>query len=137
VVPAAARQGLSDACRAALLRLRHLLNGAVMGAIVNCVAYRAGKRLGTVGIEEIPEALSVSGTFVWLGLHEPDLTLLRQVQRSFGLHDLAVEDALDAHQRPKLEAYGDSVFVVLNTAQLAGDEVVVGETHLFVGPNWI
>ncbi len=108
-----------------------------MGAIVNCVAYRAGKRLGTVGIEEIPEALSVSGTFVWLGLHEPDLTLLRQVQRSFGLHDLAVEDALDAHQRPKLEAYGDSVFVVLNTAQLAGDEVVVGETHLFVGPNYV
>ena len=108
-----------------------------MGAIVNCVAYRAGKRLGTVGIEEIPEALSVPDTFVWLGLHEPDLALLRQVQQSFGLHDLAVEDALDAHQRPKLEAYGDSVFVVLNTAQLVGDEVVVGETHLFVGPNYV
>ncbi|CAG9183656.1 Cobalt/magnesium transport protein CorA [Cupriavidus laharis] len=108
-----------------------------MGAIVNCVAYRAGKRLGTVGIEEIPQALSVPGTFVWLGLHEPDLALLRQVQQSFGLHDLAVEDALDAHQRPKLEAYGDSVFIVLNTAQLVGDEVVVGETHLFVGPNYV
>lgn len=108
-----------------------------MGAIVNCVAYRAGKRLGTVGIEEIPEALSVPDTFVWLGLHEPDLALLRQVQQSFGLHDLAVEDALDAHQRPKLEAYGDSVFVVLNTAQLVEDEVVVGETHLFVGPNYV
>ena len=48
-----------------------------------------------------------------------------------------MEDALDAHQRPKLEAYGDSVFVVLNTAQLAEDEVVVGETHLFVGPNYV
>lgn len=108
-----------------------------MGAIVNCVAYRQGKRLGTVGMEEIPAVLGVPGTFVWLGLHEPDLALLRQVQRAFGLHDLAVEDALDAHQRPKLEAYGDSVFVVLNTAQLVEDEVVVGETHLFVGPNYV
>jgi len=108
-----------------------------MGAIVNCVAYRQGKRLGTVGMEEIPSVLGVPGTFVWLGLHEPDLTLLRQVQLAFSLHDLAVEDALDAHQRPKLEAYGDSVFVVLNTAQLVEDEVVVGETHLFVGPNYV
>ncbi|MBF6987750.1 MULTISPECIES: magnesium and cobalt transport protein CorA [Cupriavidus] len=108
-----------------------------MGAIVNCVAYRQGQRLGTVGMEEIPTVLGVPGTFVWLGLHEPDLTLLRKVQLAFGLHDLAVEDALDAHQRPKLEAYGDSVFVVLNTAQLAEDEVVVGETHLFVGPNYV
>lgn len=108
-----------------------------MGAIVNCVAYRQGKRLGTVGMEEIPTVLAVPGTFVWLGLHEPDLALLRQAQHAFGLHDLAVEDALDAHQRPKLESYGDSVFVVLNTAQLVEDEVVVGETHLFVGPNYV
>ncbi|SPD63063.1 Magnesium transporter [Cupriavidus taiwanensis] len=108
-----------------------------MGAIVNCVAYRQGKRLGTVGMEEIPAMLAVPGTFVCLGLHEPDLALLRQAQQAFGLHDLAVEDATNAHQRPKLEAYGDSVFVVLNTAQLVQDEVVVGETHLFVGPNYV
>ncbi|MDQ0142942.1 magnesium and cobalt transport protein CorA [Cupriavidus necator] len=108
-----------------------------MGAIVNCVAYRQGKRLGTVSMEEIPAVLAVPGTFVWLGLHEPDLALLRQAQQAFGLHDLAVEDAMDAHQRPKLEAYGDSVFVVLNTAQLVEEEVVVGETHLFVGPNYV
>ncbi|WP_373378971.1 magnesium and cobalt transport protein CorA [Cupriavidus nantongensis] len=108
-----------------------------MGAIVNSVAYRQGKRLGTVGMEEIPTVLAVPGTFVWLGLHEPDPALLRQAQQAFGLHDLAVEDAMNAHQRPKLEAYGDSVFVVLNTAQLVQDEVVVGETHLFVGPNYV
>ncbi|KWR88110.1 magnesium and cobalt transport protein CorA [Cupriavidus sp. IDO] len=108
-----------------------------MGAIVNCVAYREGKRIGSVEIGEIPGAISVPGTFVWLGLHEPDLALLRQVQQVFGLHPLAVEDALDAHQRPKLESYGDSVFVVLNTAQLVEEEVVVGETHLFVGPNYV
>ncbi|MDF3838583.1 magnesium and cobalt transport protein CorA [Cupriavidus basilensis] len=108
-----------------------------MGAIVNSVAYRAGRRLGDVALDGISEAIAVPGTFVWLGLHEPDLPLLRKVQQEFGLHDLAVEDALDAHQRPKLETYGDSIFIVLNTAQLVGDEVVVGETHLFVGPNYV
>lgn len=108
-----------------------------MGAIVNCVAYRGGKRLSDVGIDEIAGVTAEPGTFVWLGLHEPDLPLLRKVQRAFGLHDLAVEDALDAHQRPKLETYGDSLFVVLNTAQLVEDEVAVGETHLFVGPRYV
>ncbi|MGO4811798.1 magnesium and cobalt transport protein CorA [Cupriavidus sp. 2MCAB6] len=108
-----------------------------MGAIVNSVAYRGGKRVGDVAVDEISESLAVPGTFVWLGLHEPDLALLRKVQQEFGLHDLAVEDALDAHQRPKLETYGDSIFIVLNTAQLVDEEVVVGETHLFVGPNYV
>ncbi|PLQ01958.1 magnesium and cobalt transport protein CorA [Cupriavidus pauculus] len=108
-----------------------------MGAIVNCAAYRNGKKLGKVDFADIGQVLTEPGTFVWLGLHEPDLTLLRRVQQAFGLHDLAVEDALDAHQRPKLETYGDSVFVVLNTVQLVGEEVVVGETHLFVGPNYV
>ena len=108
-----------------------------MGAIVNSVAYRDGKRLGDVAVDEISDAIAVPGTFVWLCLHEPDLPLLRKVQQEFGLHDLAVEDALDAHQRPKLETYGDSIFVVLNTAQLVNEEVVVGETHLFVGPRYV
>lgn len=108
-----------------------------MGAIVNCVAYRGGKRVGDVGIDDIAGVIAEPGTFVWLGLHEPDLPLLRKVQRAFGLHDLAVEDALDAHQRPKLETYGDSLFIVLNTAQLVEDEVAVGETHLFVGPRYV
>lgn len=108
-----------------------------MGAIVNSVAYRDGKRTGDVAIDNFSEVLKVPGTFIWLGLHEPDLSLLRQVQHALGLHDLAVEDALEAHQRPKLESYGDSMFVVLNTAQLVDGEVMVGETHLFVGPNYL
>ncbi len=108
-----------------------------MGAIVNSVAYRNGKRLGDVPLDDISEEIGTEGTFIWLGLHEPDLELLRRVQHEFGLHDLAVEDALDAHQRPKLETYGDSLFIVLNTAQLVDDDVVMGETHLFVGPNYV
>ncbi|MGY8526403.1 magnesium and cobalt transport protein CorA [Paracidovorax citrulli] len=108
-----------------------------MGPIVNCVAYRNGKRLGEVAVDDIDEALLTPGTFVWLGLHEPDAELLTKVQQEFGLHDLAVEDARNAHQRPKLESYGQSLFVVLNTAQLNGETVELGETHLFVGDNYV
>jgi magnesium transporter len=74
---------------------------------------------------------------VWLGLHEPDDTLLRKVQLAFGLHELAIEDAHHAHQRPKIEAYSGSLFIVLKTAQLEDGHVVYGETHLFVGANFL
>ena len=105
--------------------------------IVNCVAYRGGKSLGDIPIDDISEILKESGTFVWLGMHEPDTQLLRKVQEEFSLHELAIEDALHAHQRPKLEAYADSLFIVVDTAQLVNDEVQFGETHLFVGQNFI
>jgi magnesium transporter len=76
---------------------------------------------------------------VWVGLHDPAPELLKQLQQEFGLHDLAVEDAQVAHQRPKLEQYGDSIFVVLRPAILTADKqrVELGETHLFVGPRYI
>ena len=105
--------------------------------IVNCVAYRGGKSLGDIPLEEISEVLKEPGTFIWLGMHEPDTQLLRKVQEEFSLHDLAIEDALHAHQRPKLEAYADSLFIVIETAQLENDQVRFGETHLFVGQNFI
>ena len=105
--------------------------------IVNCVAYRGGKSLGNVPVDDISEILKEAGTFVWLGVHEPDTLLLRKIQEEFSLHDLAIEDALHAHQRPKLEAYADSLFIVVETAQLVNHEVQFGETHLFVGLNFI
>jgi magnesium transporter len=105
--------------------------------IVNCVAYRAGKSLGDISIDAISEVLKEPDTLVWLGVHEPDTTLLRKVQEEFSLHDLAIEDAQHAHQRPKLEAYGDSLFIVVETAQTQNDKVHFGETHLFVGRNFI
>jgi magnesium transporter len=71
------------------------------------------------------------------GVHEPDTPLLRKVQEEFSLHDLAIEDAQHAHQRPKLEAYGDTLFIVVETAQTQNDKVCFGETHLFVGRNFI
>jgi magnesium transporter len=105
--------------------------------VINSVAYRDGGKVGDVPMADISEVLKEAGTFVWLGLYEPDDALLRDVQSEFGLHELAVEDALHAHQRPKIETYGDTVFVVLNTAQLVDEHIVFGETHLFVGSNFI
>jgi magnesium transporter len=105
--------------------------------IVNSIAYRHGRRLGEIRLEDISEVLQEPGAWVWLGIHEPDLELLRRVQEEFGLHELAIEDALNAHQRPKIEAYGDSLFIVVETAQLVGEEVRFGETHVFLGANYV
>jgi magnesium transporter len=105
--------------------------------IVNCVAYRQGRRIGDVTLEDISEVLREPDAFLWLGLYEPDIDLLRKVQEEFGLHDLAIEDALHAHQRPKLETYGQSVFIVLETAQSVDGAVAFGETHIFAGRNYI
>jgi magnesium transporter len=110
-----------------------------MKGVVACAAYAGGRRVGDVAIPDISEVLTQPDRFVWIGLQEPDTELLREIQQEFGLHDLAVEDALAAHQRPKLERYGDSLFVVLRTAQLAPatDGVELGETHIFVGPRYV
>ncbi len=108
-----------------------------MTMIVNCAAYCEGRRVRDIPISEISETLSRPDTFVWLGLHEPDEKLIKQVQEEFGLHDLAVEDAHRAHQRPKLETYGDSLFVVLHTAQLREGQIHFGETHIFVGARYV
>jgi len=110
-----------------------------MKGIVNSAAYAGGLRVGEVAIPDISEVLKQPDRFVWIGLHEPDAELLAEVQQEFSLHDLAVEDAARAHQRPKLERYGDCLFVVLRTAHLDRDtgEIEFGETHLFVGSNYI
>jgi len=110
-----------------------------MDGVVASVAYADGKRVGDIAIPDISEVLKQPGVFVWIGLHDPSPELLRQIQQEFGLHDLAVEDARLAHQRPKLEQYGDSIFVVLRPALLSPDEqhIELGETHLFVGQRYI
>jgi magnesium transporter len=106
-------------------------------SIVHSVAYRNGQRLGDVAIDVVSDVIKQPGTFVWLGLHEPDDALLLKIQEEFGLHELAIEDAHHAHQRPKIEVYSNSIFIVLKTAQLVQEQVVYGETHLFVGPNFL
>jgi magnesium transporter len=106
--------------------------------IVNCASYADGRRVSDVAVEDISEVLKVAGQFIWIGLYEPSETTLRKVQEEFCLHDLAIEDALRAHQRPKLEEYGNSLFIVLRTAQLGPEhQLEFGETHLFVGPTYL
>jgi magnesium transporter len=110
-------------------------------SVVNCAEYCEGKRVGDVSLPEVSEVLAADrqSRFVWIGLHEPSEELLRQVQEEFGLHDLAIEDAHRAHQRPKLEEYGDAIFVVLRTATGCDDDgrIQFGETQIFVGPGYV
>lgn len=110
-----------------------------MGAVINCAAYSDGRRIANVKINEISKLLQQPDKFVWIGLHEPDEELLAQAQQQFGLHDLAIEDAHRAHQRPKFETYGDTLFIVLRTAQMKPGEcrILFGETHFFVAANFI
>jgi magnesium transporter len=77
------------------------------------------------------------GGFVWIGLYEPDEAVLDKLQEEFGLHDLAIEDARKAHQRSKVEAYGDSLFIVANTAQVVDERIAYGETHIFLGARYL
>lgn len=110
-----------------------------MEAVINCAAYAGGKRVANIRIDEVGEVLQQPGRFVWIGLHEPGQDMLRLVQQQFGLHDLAIEDAHRAHQRPKLENYGETMFIVMRTAQINTDrhKIELGETHFFVGENFI
>jgi magnesium transporter len=105
--------------------------------IVAASVYMEGRRVANIAIDEASSWRSKPGHVVWIGLHEPDMPLLTSVQRQFQLHDLAVEDANNAHQRPKIEQYGDGLFIVARTAQLIGDTIAFGETHLFVGEGYL
>jgi magnesium transporter len=109
-----------------------------MKEIINCVAYADGRRCAELEINNVREVFKDPNQFVWIGLHEPSEELLQRVQQEFNLHDLAIEDAHRAHQRSKIELYGDSFFVVLRTAQMNQQHhIEFGETHFFVGKNFI
>jgi magnesium transporter len=105
-------------------------------SVVAAWVYGKGQRVREAPITD--EGLTLAqGEFVWVGLLEPEEAELRTLQRKFSLHPLAVEDALSAHQLPKVEVYGTELFVVAHTAKLEGDSVAYGETHAFLGPNHI
>ena len=116
-------------------------------SVVDCALYEDGRR--RPGVLPLPEAMAAaresSGGFVWIGLREPTTDQLQVVADAFGLHPLAVEDAVKAHQRPKLERYDDSLFLVLKTAVYVAHEhltqtsevVSTGEIMIFTGPGFI
>ncbi|MFD3870251.1 magnesium and cobalt transport protein CorA [Streptomyces sp. NPDC058623] len=115
-------------------------------AVVDCALYEDGKRIpGQVNLGRIMERIDPkTGRFAWIGLYEPSEEQLQEVAQAFGLHPLAVEDAVHAHQRPKLERYGDMLFLVLKTIVYVDHEKVTatseivdtGEIMVFAGPGY-
>ena len=114
-----------------------MIAGTNENAIVNCAAYCEGRRVANFEMGDICSALKAPDKFVWIGLHEPTTEMLVKLQREFDLHDLAIEDAHRAHQRPKIEAYGETLFIVLRTVQMKNQKIELGETHFFLGRNFI
>ncbi|MBP7776579.1 MAG: magnesium/cobalt transporter CorA [Acidobacteria bacterium] len=105
--------------------------------LVNCVVYDRGERLADIQVSAIAEHLKRPECFVWIALKDPDPAELETLQNEFGLHELAVEDARHGHQRPKLDEYGASLFVVLRMVEWPGDDLQTGEVAIFVGPQYI
>jgi magnesium transporter len=107
--------------------------------IVDLAVYKDGKREDDVSLDEAFETCRIPGTLVWIGLHEPSGDEFDSVCREFGLHELAVEDAMKGHQRPKLEVYeDDQLFVVLKTARyFEPDTLEFGEILAFVGDQYV
>src|SRR5215216_237894 len=110
-------------------------------SVVGAALYRDGRRVDSppTVADTARRLRDQRGTMAWIGLYRPAETQLLAVAEEFGLHELAVEDAIVAHQRPKLERYGDTLFVVLRAARYLDEveEVEFGELHLFVGSNFV
>jgi magnesium transporter len=105
--------------------------------LINCVAYQNGRKLADIARSEISEYVRRPDCFVWVALYEPDPGELEEMQAEFDLHELAVDDAQSGHQRPKIEEYGNSLFVVLHTVELEAKNLREGEVAIFVGPNYV
>ncbi|RYE81503.1 MAG: magnesium/cobalt transporter CorA [Myxococcales bacterium] len=111
--------------------------------IVDNALYRQGTRvscdIATQDLAGMRALATEEGDFVWVGLHEPTEAEMDRVQETFGLHDLAVEDAVSAHQRPKVERYDDTIFMILKTLWYVDetDAVETGEIGMFVGEGFV
>lgn len=107
-----------------------------MPSDVSCMLLRDGQCL-SIAFEDVSEAIAAGNGLVWLELNDPDKPTLDLLQEELGLHELAVEDALSAHQRPKVEDYAGGLFVVLRTARLWDNAIEYGETHVFCGIGYV
>jgi len=105
--------------------------------LLNCSAYQDGRKLADIGKEDIHGYLARPGCFIWVALKDATQDELEEMQRQFGLHELAVEDASHGHQRPKLDEYGDFLYAVVHTVEYAGEELNLGEVSIFVGANFV
>jgi magnesium transporter len=105
--------------------------------VVAASVYTGGKRVSDIAIDEAGHWSKQKGHVVWIGLLEPSKELLQRVQTQLGLHPLAIEDAGKPHQQPKLEQYGEALFIVARTAQLVDGQISFGETHIFVRRGYV
>lgn len=105
--------------------------------LINCVSYQDGHKLSDIPVAQISDYVQRKDCFVWVALRDAQETELKQMQEEFGLHALAVEDAHNGHQRPKIEEYGDSLFAVIHTVELIKGELQLGELNIFVGENYV
>lgn len=105
--------------------------------VIAAYLYRHGKRVREIAIDERVDCAGEKSEFVWIGIADPSVEELRTLQAHYDLHPLAVEDALKADQLPKVDVYGDQLFVVARTAHLEGGTIAYGETAMFVGRNHI
>jgi magnesium transporter len=127
--------------RGAAVRERPAEPISVGAAVVDCGLYDEGRRQGgRIPLETaLNQADSCQDGFVWIGVHEASTEVIETVAEHFKLHPLAVEDAVHAHQRPKLEVFGDTLFMVLKTARYvdSAEPVEIGELMLFVGRRFV
>jgi len=105
--------------------------------LVNCVAYQGGIRLADIPLSDISDYVHRPGCFVWVAVRDPGQDELEALQQEFELHKLAVEDASRGHQRPKIEEYGKSVFVVVPILEINAGELQTGELAIFAGDNYV
>jgi magnesium transporter len=105
--------------------------------VVASSVYADGRWVTDIPVDQAGDWTERSGHVVWIGLFEPSNNLLRRVQTQLHLHPLAIEDAGKAHQQPKIEQYGDALFIVARTAQMLDGRIAFGETHLFVGKGYV
>jgi len=105
--------------------------------IINCVAYQNGRKLADIPVSEIHSYIARPDCFVWVAIKNPEPTELQAMKQEFGLHPLAVEDAQHGHQRPKIDEYDESLFVVMHMIERGENELTVGEVAIFVGANYV
>lgn len=108
-----------------------------MGRVVAAAVYSAGRKVTNISIDEGSQWASKPGHFVWIGLEEPNAEELANLQRQFNLHELAIEDALEKHSRPKLETFGDALFIVTYSPVRREGKLEFIETHIFAGNGYI
>jgi magnesium transporter len=105
--------------------------------LINCVVYQDGQKLADIDIADISDWLAKPDCFIWVAMRDASMHELETMQQEFDLHPLAIEDAARGHQRPKIEEYGETVFIVMQLLEMHEGDVHVGEVAVFVGRNFV